>query len=69
MSYKLPFNPYMTNIVNYYAIEPSDNPLKIYVHLKEQFGARAVGQGSWDSDIDWEFDTEQERTLFALRWS
>jgi hypothetical protein len=59
----------MKNIVNYYAIEPSDHPLKIYVYLKEHFGARAVGQGSWDSDIDWEFDTEQERTLFALRWS
>jgi len=69
MSYKLPFNPYMTNIVNHYAIEPSDEPLKIYTYLKEQFGARAVGQGGWDTDIDWEFDTEQERTLFALRWS
>ena len=67
MSYKLPFNPYMKNIINYYAIEPSDHPFKIYVHLKEHFGARAVGQGS--CDIDWEFDTEQERTLFALRWS
>jgi len=69
MSYRLPFNPYMKHIVNHYAIEPSDHPLKIYVMLRETFGARAVGQGSWDSDVEWEFDTETERTVFALRWS
>lgn len=69
MSYKLPFNPYMKNIINHYAVSSSDNPLRLYVMLKDTFGARAVGQGSWDSDVEWEFDTETERTLFALRWS
>jgi hypothetical protein len=68
MSYQLPFEPYITNAMLYYKIDPTFEPLKFYTMLRDAFGARAVGHG-WDSDLEWEFDSETERTVFALRWS
>lgn len=66
--YTLPFEPYITKVIWHYKIDPTFEPLKFYTMLRDGFGARAVGHG-WDSDLEWEFDTEAELTVFLLRWS
>ena len=68
MSYTLPFEPYMTNIVKKYDLYiPSVDPLTFFRYILETYGARATDINMFGSN-EWEFDTEEQRTLFILRF-
>ena len=68
MSHTLPFEPYLTNIVRVYDLHiPSIDPVKFYLYLLDKYGARAVDINMFGNS-EWEFDTEEQRTLFALKF-
>jgi len=67
MTCTLPMEPYITNILNYYNISPSFEPLKFYQYVLENYGARVIDSNMF-SVGEWAFDTEEQRTIFLLKF-
>lgn len=67
MNYTLPFEPYITNILKYYDISPSADPAKFYLGIFHEYGARVVDTNMFGTG-EWDFETEEQRTLFMLKF-
>lgn len=65
--FTLPFEPYITNVLKYYDISPSTNPGSFYLGLLDEYGARVVDTYMFGFS-EWDFETEEQRTLFMLKF-
>ena len=68
--YTLPLEPYLTNTIHYYKIDPTCEPLKFYTMLRDKHGAYVQSQSSFAYEKPYFFFyTEQEKLTFVLRFS
>lgn len=67
MTCTLPFEPYITNVLKHYDIGPNTEPVKFYLHVLHEYGARVIDTNMF-SVGEWGFETEEQRTLFMLKF-
>lgn len=65
--FTLQFEPYITNILKYYDISPNTDPVKFYQYILNQYGARVVDTNMFGVG-EWDFETDEQRTLFILKF-
>ena len=65
--FTLPFEPYITNILKYYDISPSADPVKFYLEILNEYGARVVDTNMFGVG-EWDFETAEQRTVFILKF-
>jgi hypothetical protein len=68
--YTLPLEPYMTNAIHFYRIDPTFEPLKFYTMLRDEHGAYVQSASSFAYEKPYFFFyTEQEKLLFLMMFA
>ncbi len=68
--YTLPLEPYITNAILHYSIDPTFEPLKFYKMLSNDHGAYVSEGTSYAYDKShFFFYSEQEKLLFLMRFA
>jgi hypothetical protein len=71
MNHRLDFRPYFLHAVShYYTLVPIEQrgQQSFYLWVRENYGAKPRGNAGTD-DRCWEFETEAQRTFFALSFA
>ena len=68
--WRLPLEPYVTNAIDYYRIDPTFEPLKFYTMLRDEYGAYVESGSSFAYEKPYFFfNKEEDLTAFILRFS